>query len=158
MRNQVVVLHQADNVRAGEPDRPIKDPNLMEIVRVDEEVIWSVQIGHPLLVGTVQRAVLTNDQLVLTKAPEATNQLLDVGDTVERVDDERQPGPILVGARRGSAALLVCFDTFDHLPVKGGHHAPLPGPGTLRRWVLVCGSRGAFSRTVLARLDPLWTR
>ena len=53
------------------------------------------------------------------EAPEAADQLLDVGDAVERVDDERQPGPILVGARRGPAPPLVRLDTFDHVPVKG---------------------------------------
>jgi hypothetical protein len=49
--------------------------------------------------GTVQRAVLTDDQLVLAQTSEAINQLLDVGDAVERMDDERQPGPILVFVR-----------------------------------------------------------
>src|SRR4029453_5591508 len=136
----------------------VEDPDLMEVVGVDQEVVRPIQVGHPLLVRAVQRAVLTDDQLVLTQAPEAADQLVDVGDAVERVDDERQPGPILVDTCRGPATPLVRLYTFDHLPAKGGHHAPLPCPGTLRRWVLVCRSRGAFSRTVLARLNPLWTR
>ena len=54
--------------------------------------------------GTVQRAVLTDDQLVLAQIPEATNKLLDVGDTVERMDDEGQPGPILSDVLAKNAA------------------------------------------------------
>jgi hypothetical protein len=98
-RNEVIVLHQTDDVRAGEPDRPVKDSDFMEIIRVDQEVVRPIQMGHPFLVRAILRPVLTDDQLVLAQAPQAINQLLYVGDTIERLDDKGQPRPILVLAR-----------------------------------------------------------
>jgi hypothetical protein len=53
-RDEVVVLDKADDVRAGEPDRPVEDPDLMEVVGVDQEVVRPIQVGHPLLVRAIQ--------------------------------------------------------------------------------------------------------
>jgi hypothetical protein len=81
--DEVVVLDQADDVRTGEPDRPIEDPDFMDIVGENEEVIGSNQERHPPGARTVQGAVVADDQLVTSEAPEPSDELANVGHAIE---------------------------------------------------------------------------
>src|SRR5947209_6567304 len=47
-RNEIIILYQTNKVCPGEPDGSIEDPNLMEIIRTNQEVIRPTQIGHQL--------------------------------------------------------------------------------------------------------------
>lgn len=73
-----------------------KSPNLVQIIRMNQEVIRPAQIGHPLVMRTVQGTVLTDNQFVIAHPPKAINKLIDIGDPIERMKDKRQPRSVSI--------------------------------------------------------------
>src|SRR5438477_3496827 len=79
---------------------------------------------------------------MISQGPEAADELLNVGNPVERMHDKREPGAVLVSVRRRSPAPLVLLDAFDRLAIDGGHNPRSGGPAarphsTIISWVTV---------------------
>jgi hypothetical protein len=86
---------------------------------MDKEVVGSIEQRHPPLMGAIQRTVLADDQLVVAESSETADELINIGNTVERMHDESQPRSITIPFRQGSAASFVLLDPVDHQRIDG---------------------------------------
>jgi len=120
-RDAVVVLNQADNLRVGKADGAIGDPDLMDVVRVDQEVVRPIQMRHPFLVRSIERTVLANDQFVIAPVPETGDEVVDVRYPIERMQDERERGTVAMRRHLGLPARLVAPDPLHEVRFNGRH-------------------------------------